>query len=254
MRVFSGVAAAAIGCTALMTALAPIAGADSGNGGRNPSGNVRLDGRQVVDGQGSRNGSGRLRWEIRGDRFCYTLTVRNLDRPDSAHINFGPRGQNGPVAVRLRTPDRRGTSSDCIRAREDQNRRNYRRVLTRWELEGIKEDPWFFYVQVDSRHRNGNNNERGGGDDRRGGSIRGQLSDSDRRDEGHDNNNGGFGGNGNNNGNNDRRDDDERRDDDDRRDADDRQNAQQWMATDEAESMEGMDDADEQDEMEAPEE
>ncbi|MFR9676508.1 CHRD domain-containing protein [Streptomyces sp. TR06-5] len=142
-------AAAALGATALLTSVVTPATADSLGGGKHPvHGWAYLNGDQEVPGPGDRNGSGRFRYTIKHKTLCYSLSVRRIQTPTAAHIHFGPRGQAGPVAVTLDTPPRNGWVRDCIRARSWQNPSNADRVLTFWELKGIKKDPYFFYVNV----------------------------------------------------------------------------------------------------------
>lgn len=149
MRVLPLAVAAALGATAMLTSLVAPAAADAQGGGKHPvHGRAHLTGAQEVPEPGDPNGEGRLRYTIKDHTFCYKLSVRRIGRPVAAHIHFGPRGENGPIAVTLKTPGRDGTVHDCIRARSDQNPANEARVLTFWELEGIKKDPFFFYANV----------------------------------------------------------------------------------------------------------
>jgi hypothetical protein len=156
MRVFTAAAATALGTTAMLASLATPVGASTtsatplGGGGdkhRQHSGSARLDGRQEVPPNNSR-GSGHFRYRIKGHTLCYKLSVRKTAKPIGAHIHVGPRGENGPIIVTLKTPPKNGKVHDCIRARRDQNPRNAATVLTKWELEGIKKDAFFFYVNV----------------------------------------------------------------------------------------------------------
>lgn len=149
MRVTTTVAAA-IGTTALLLSMAGTAAASSadepaGGGGKHQ---VRLDGQQEVPGPGDPDGRGRFQYEIKHDKLCYKLGVRDIAPPVAAHIHFGPAGEAGPVAVTLKTPPPDGSVGGCIRAQEDQTPENAAQVLTRWELQGIKQNPFFFYVNV----------------------------------------------------------------------------------------------------------
>ncbi len=152
MRVFPLAAAATLGASVMLTSLAaPVAADALGGGGHKVTGRAHLDGEQEVE-DGDPNGEGRLRYKIKDGKFCYELSVRRVGRPTAAHIHFGPRDMAGPIAVTLETPERNGTVRDCIRARSWQNPSNAARVLTHWELQGIKKDPFFFYVNVHNRN------------------------------------------------------------------------------------------------------
>jgi hypothetical protein len=162
MRVFTGIAAATLGCTAMMASLASPAGAtpssgdSSGSamgGGGFPSGHVRLDGKQAVPGPGHRKASGSFRYVVKKDTLCYTLSVRRTTRSARAHIHFGAKGKAGPVAVALKTPSVREPVRDCIRARHSQTHENAAHVLTHWELHALVADPWLFYVNVQDHNR-----------------------------------------------------------------------------------------------------
>ena len=109
---------------------------------------VALDGEQEVPGPGDPDGSGTFKYSIKHDRLCYKLSVRDIAPPTAAHIHFGPAGEAGPIAVTLKTPPANGSSRGCIRAQRTQTPINAADVLTRWELEGIKLNPFFFYVNV----------------------------------------------------------------------------------------------------------
>ncbi|MGH3313775.1 MAG: CHRD domain-containing protein [Streptomyces sp.] len=150
MRVSTAAVAATLGATAMLASLTGSAGATTGadpeaNGG---SGLVRLDGQQEVPTPGDPDGSGRFRYVIKDDKLCYRLSVRDIAPPTAAHIHIGQRGENGPVIVTLRTPPANGSVQDCIRAQQDQTPADATRVLTFWELEGIKQNPFFFYTNV----------------------------------------------------------------------------------------------------------
>jgi hypothetical protein len=155
MRVTTAAAAIALGASALLGSAGAATAADhtAATATADPAGGhgshlVRLDGRQEVPGPGDPDGSGRLKYRIHHDKFCYKLSVRNVAPPTAAHIHFGPRGEAGPIAVTLRTPPENGTVHGCIRARQTQTPQNAARVLTRWELQGIKQNPFFFYANV----------------------------------------------------------------------------------------------------------
>lgn len=148
MRVLP-LAAAALGATAMLASLATPAVADAQGGGKHKvTGWAHLDGQQEVPRRGDRNGEGQFWFKIKDHKLCYTLSVERIQTPTAAHIHFGPRGEAGPIAVTLETPERNGTVRDCIRARSWQNPNNAAEVLTFWELEGIKKDTFFFYVNV----------------------------------------------------------------------------------------------------------
>jgi hypothetical protein len=145
-------AAAALGATAMLASLAGTASAATASGSDTKGGGhihrVALDGAQEVPGPGDPDGSGTFKYAIKYDRLCYKLSVEDIAQPTAAHIHFGPRGEAGPVAVTLNTPPTDGTSRGCIRAQRTQTPQNAATVLTFWELAGIKQDPFFFYVNV----------------------------------------------------------------------------------------------------------
>lgn len=151
MRFSTTAVAAALGATALLASMAGTAGATTvtdsmvGGGGKH---RVYLDGQQEVPGPGDPDGRGRFQYEIKHDKLCYKLSVRNIETPTAAHIHFGPEGEAGPIAVALKTPPADGSSHGCIRAQANQTPENAAEVLTRWELDGIKKSPFFFYVNV----------------------------------------------------------------------------------------------------------
>lgn len=150
MRIFSLAAAAVLGASAMLTsAVVPAGAADAASlgGGGKVTGRAHLDGEQEVE-PGDPNGEGRFRFKIKHDRLCYTLGVRRIGRPNAAHIHFGPAGEAGPVAVTLKTPGNNGTVRGCVRARSHQTPQNAAAVLTFWELRGIAQDTYFFYVNV----------------------------------------------------------------------------------------------------------
>lgn len=156
MRALPLAAAAALGASAMLTSLVTPAIADAQGGGKHPvHGWAHLTGDQEVPPEdpesGDRNGEGRLRYVIKHGKFCYKLSVERVQRPTAAHIHVGEAGENGPVIVTLKTPpSRNSTVRDCIQARSWQNPENDERVLTYWELEGIKKDPFLFYANVHS--------------------------------------------------------------------------------------------------------
>lgn len=170
MRVFTAAAAAALGATAMLASPAISAspstgnsGAPIGGGGGHKSGHARLDGEQEVPGPGDPDGRGRFQFKIKGDRLCYKLSVRDIRRPTAAHIHIAPKGEAGPVVVTLKTPPKNGSVSDCIRAQHNQNPKNAATALTFWELQGIEQDAFLFYVNVHNQKFPA-------------GAIRGQLS------------------------------------------------------------------------------
>jgi hypothetical protein len=149
MRVHTAAAAAALGAAALLASTAGSAvAAPADPAGGHGKHLVRLDGGQEAPGPGDPDGFGRLQYRITHGKFCYKLSVRNIAPPTAAHIHFGPRGEAGPIAVALKTPPENGSSHGCIRAKRTQTPRNATEVLTVWELQGIKQNPFFFYTNV----------------------------------------------------------------------------------------------------------
>lgn len=150
MRLSTAAVAAALGAAAMLASTAGTAAAATGT---DPTGGhgkhlVKLDGEQEVPGPGDPDGSGKLKYRIDGKQFCYKLSVRDIAPPTAAHIHFGPRGEAGPIAVGLKTPPPDGSSRGCIRAQPTQTPQNAAEVLTFWELDGIKRNPFFFYANV----------------------------------------------------------------------------------------------------------
>ncbi|HEV7627343.1 MAG TPA: CHRD domain-containing protein [Streptomyces sp.] len=149
MRV-STAASAVLGAAALLVSLAGPAGAntvadsDAMGGGHR----VALNGAQEVPGPGDPDGSGQFKYRIQHNELCYKLNVRGIAQPTAAHIHFGQAGEAGPVAVTLKTPPTNGSSHGCIRAQRTQTPQNAATVLTYWELAGIKQNAFFFYVNV----------------------------------------------------------------------------------------------------------
>lgn len=149
MRVSTAAAAAVLGAAAMVASTAgTAAAAQAGTTGGHGVHVVHLDGQQEVPGPGDPDGTGTFKYLIRHHTLCYKLSVNNIDTPNAAHIHFGPRGQAGPIAVTLKTPPANGSTSGCIRAQRTQTPANAAEVLTRWELDGIKVNPFFFYTNV----------------------------------------------------------------------------------------------------------
>ncbi|WP_314175775.1 CHRD domain-containing protein [Streptomyces winkii] len=150
MRVSTAAVTAALGAAALLASTAGTAAATSqadpaGGHGKHV---VTLNGAQEVPGPGDPDGTGTLLYRVSHGKLCYKLSVSNIAPPTAAHIHFGPRGEAGPVAVTLNTPPENGSSRGCIRAQRTQTAANAASVLTFWELEGIKRNPFFFYTNV----------------------------------------------------------------------------------------------------------
>ncbi|SCK38220.1 CHRD domain-containing protein [Streptomyces sp. WMMB 322] len=152
MRVSTAAATAALGAAALLASTAgtataaPAAPADPVGG--HGTHLVLLDGAQEVPGPGDPDGTGRFLYRISHGKLCYKLSVENVAPPTAAHIHIGQSGEAGPVIVTLNTPPENGSSSGCIRAQRTQTEANASTVLTYWELQGIKQNPFFFYTNV----------------------------------------------------------------------------------------------------------
>ncbi|OEU86511.1 hypothetical protein DB35_22495 [Streptomyces abyssalis] len=149
MRVSTAAVAAALGAAAMLASTAGTATAAPADpvGGHGKH-TVSLDGAQEVPGPGDPDGSGVFKYQIKHRTLCYKLSVQNIAPPTAAHIHFGQSDEAGPIAVLLNTPPADGTSKGCIRAQRTQTPENADQVLTRWELDGIKRNPFFFYVNV----------------------------------------------------------------------------------------------------------
>jgi hypothetical protein len=101
---------------------------------------------------GSNTGaSGFFSYEIEGNQFCYTLTVRNLSGPAiGAHIHVGPRHVAGPIVIPLSVGSGTDWTVDTCTTADP--------AL----LEAVTENPRAYYVNVHT-------------DLFPGGEIRGQL-------------------------------------------------------------------------------
>ena len=80
-----------------------------------------LTGRNEVDDDGRRgpgdpNGRGSFTAIVDGDRFCFGITVTNLDTPVAAHIHQARPSRNGPIVVPLTAPTSGdpGASGCCV--------------------------------------------------------------------------------------------------------------------------------------------
>ena len=73
---------------------------------------VGQDGKKGV---GDRDGRGSATAIVDGDRLCFGLTVKNVDKPQAAHIHRGTKGKNGPIVVPLKSPGEGdpGAASGC---------------------------------------------------------------------------------------------------------------------------------------------
>lgn len=94
---------------------------------------------------------GKFSYTIEGDRFCYTMTVRNLSEPAiAAHIHLAPREVAGPVVLPLSIGTGTDwTVSECLPAAPTL-------------LDAIAADPRSYYVNVHTPQFTG-------------GEVRGQL-------------------------------------------------------------------------------
>jgi CHRD domain len=87
-----------------------------------------MTGKKEVDAQGNRrvgdeDGRGSFTAIITNDdtKFCYGITVKNIDTPNAAHIHIGRPNQAGPIVLPLTAPSSGdpGASSDCITIASD---------------------------------------------------------------------------------------------------------------------------------------
>ena len=103
-----------------------------------------LDGANEVPGPGDGDGSGgaRVTVDVRAQRVCYAISVRNITLPAAAaHIHRGSAGVAGPVKVTLNRPTRvSGTAIGLAFGCE----RNISEAL----LRRIRANPEGFYVNV----------------------------------------------------------------------------------------------------------
>jgi hypothetical protein len=54
--------------------------------------------------KGDSDGYGAASGVIDGTKFCWAITVRNIDTPNGAHIHKGRAGTAGPVVIPLKQP------------------------------------------------------------------------------------------------------------------------------------------------------
>lgn len=183
MRVLTAIAVTTVSCAAALGgAVAPAAAtpaAPSGGGEHVVNGRAHLDGRQVVPRPGDPDGRGEFRFQIERDTLCYSLTVRNIDRPTSAHVHAGERGRTGPIVITLRTPTN-GESRGCVTADDGRRAGSASRGLTTRQLREIATEPHRFYVDVHNRPFPK-------------GAVRGQLSPSQGGSDGMRSDEGSFG-------------------------------------------------------------
>ena len=78
---------------------------------------INLSGGAEVPGPGDKDGSGQAKLTINHDKseVCYTITVKNIDKPTMAHIHAGAAGAAGDVKVKLE-PDAKGAWKGCAKA------------------------------------------------------------------------------------------------------------------------------------------
>ncbi len=97
-----------------------------------------------------KDGRGSFSATFDGNKLCFGLAVKNLDKPVAAHIHKGGKGVDGPVAITLAFPKSgTGGSGGCVSA-------------TAGQRSDVLKKPGGFYVNV---HTGDNPN----------GAIRGQL-------------------------------------------------------------------------------
>ena len=127
---------------------APAAADGRGDGpSRIGAGVVRLEGAQEAQ-PADPDGRGTFAYVAFPHTLCYVLTVRGIEPATMAHIHQGPRGENGPIAINLRTPTN-GFSAGCIGAQPDSTPApDPAAVLTQTELDGIRTAPQGFYANV----------------------------------------------------------------------------------------------------------
>ena len=105
---------------------------------------AELSGANEVPGPGDGDGSGgaRVTVDVRAQRVCYAISVRNITLPAAAaHIHRGSAGVAGPVRVTLNRPTRvTGTAIGLAFGCE----RNISKAL----LRRIRSNPAAFYVNV----------------------------------------------------------------------------------------------------------
>ena len=73
----------------------------SGAAARRVTLEARLTGAEVVPPPGDPNARGSARITIRGNRVCWRMQVRGIQRPHAAHVHAARRGREGPPAFGL---------------------------------------------------------------------------------------------------------------------------------------------------------
>src|SRR5262249_14746808 len=104
-----------------------------------------LDGQKEVDattgatGAGDPNGRGTaaVLLDVNAHTLCYTISVKNIGKPNAAHIHKAPPGKAGGVVVPLTPPTtgKWGTSSGCV-------------TIDATLMNQIRNNPRAFYVNV----------------------------------------------------------------------------------------------------------
>jgi hypothetical protein len=115
---------------------------------------AKMNGKQIVGGKGSRNGSGRafLHLNARGQKICFTISWRHIHGIGGLNIGIydGAKGQNGNEAVELVGRPQGSPANDCV-------------VASSSEIRHIRQDPRDHHINIKNNRFN------------RTGAIRGQL-------------------------------------------------------------------------------
>ncbi len=125
--------------SASLVALLAIGGAATFAGPASAADNLRthLNGRHEIP-NADPNGGGHVEiWtHPTHGNVCFRIRVWNIQLPaTAAHIHYGTRWENGPVAVTLHAPHRLGRATGC-------------RHVGGWLTRDIENHPWRYYVNV----------------------------------------------------------------------------------------------------------
>ncbi len=100
---------------------------------------AKMTGEQEVPGPGDPNGIGHATVKVYKAKVCYTLKVKRIAPPTSAHIHKGRRGEAGPVVVTLNTPKKVADAVFFSKGCEEISRELSRK---------LREHPARYYVNV----------------------------------------------------------------------------------------------------------
>ena len=115
---------------------------------------TKLSGAEEVPAPGDPNGKGHATIRIKGDdTVCFNIVTQRIAGSTAAHIHEAPRGEAGPIVVRLFSGRSDATS-----------RRGCADDVDPEIIQGLREDPSDYYVNVHNQEFPA-------------GAVRGQLGD-----------------------------------------------------------------------------